>query len=245
MPVTPLAIVPLPSSSTPTRGTPVVRALRAPAGSVSPISHARHGLHIAEHRSRTAGSYSTDARARLEFAFEIDADVRTALLRCSDTGAPLIESSLADGIETTTYLGRLTIFGRPRDPNPRVVGDKTAMADLANRPHAALLHSLRDALEHQHISRDLYAAPRPNGSTATHLAAGESTALATWSWWWPVAIDVWSWHGSARYEMKDGRTSWADTINGWHRTAPAWSWWTVAVTNLYSTDTLGVDGTLL
>lgn len=242
MPVTPLALVP----ATPATGVPVVRPIRLPSASMPPKSHARHGLHIAEHRSRIAGTYSTDAHARLDFAFEIDADVRTAMLRCSDTGAPLIESSLADGVETTTYLGRLTIFGRPRDTNPRVIGDHSALADLAARPHAALLHPLRDALDHQHISRDLYAAPRPHGSTAVHIAAGESTTIATWSWWWPVAIDVWSWHGSARYQMADGRTSWADTINGWHRTAPGcWSWWTVSVKNLYSTEALGVDGTLL
>jgi hypothetical protein len=244
MPVTPLAVTPL----TPATGTPIVRPLRTPAASVPPLSYLRHGLHIAEHRSRIAGTFSTDTRAHLSFAFEIDADVRTAMLRCARTGAPLIESTLADGVETTTYLGRLTIFGRPRDLNPRVVGDKTAMADLAKLPHAGLVNPLRDALDAQHISRELYAAPRPSpahSNSAAHIAVGETVVLATWSWWWPVAIDVWSWHGPARYQMEDGLTSWADTVNGWHRTAPTWSWWTVAVTNLYSTDTLGVDGTLL
>lgn len=206
------------------------------------------GLHLAEYRSSVAGTYASDS-ASLSFAFSIDADVRTAMLRRAD-GGPLLESTLADGVETTTYLGRLTIFGRPRDPEPRVVGDKTAMGDLRKLPESTLFLPLRDALDAQGVARDLYAAPRPpKGSphpwAARHLAPGEHVVVPTWSWWWPVAIDVWSWTGPARYHIQEGNAAWAETVNGWRRTTAAWSWWTVTVTNLYSSEALGIDATLL
>ena len=203
---------------------------------------------VIEHRSNVSGRF-IERGATIGFAFDLDADVRTAILRRAD-GGPLVESTLADGIETTTYLGRLTVFGRPRDPAPRVVGDKTAMADLARAPESALFHPLRDALEAHGVSRDVYAAPRPATGTphpwrTTYLSPGDRVVVPTWSWWWSVAIDVHSWTGPARYQMQDGLSTWADTVDGWARTAPAWSWWTVTVTNLYSADALGVDGTLL
>lgn len=206
---------------------------------------------VIEHQSRVTGQF-VERGASLEFSFDLDAEMRRALI-CSKSGVPLVESTLADGIETTTYLGRLTVFGRPRDRDPRVIGDKCAMAELARMPEAALFQPLREALEEHGVSRDVYAAPRRSpgcdGQTspwaATYLSPGDRVVVPTWSWWWSTAIDVWSWNGPARYQLTDGLATWADTVNGWSRTAPVWSWWTVTVTNLYSADALGVDGTLL
>jgi len=203
---------------------------------------------VIEHQSRVTGQF-VERGTSVEFTFDLDAEVRRAVIRTSK-GAPLVESTLADGVETTSYLGRLTVFGRPRDRDPRVVGDKSAMAELAQRPEAALFQPLREALEAHGVSRDVYAAPRPVPSTphpwaATYLSPGDHVVVPTWSWWWSTAIDVWSWTGPARYQLQDGMSTWADTVNGWARNAPVWSWWTVTVTNLYSSAALGVDGTLL
>jgi hypothetical protein len=165
-------------------------------------------------------------------------DIRRVVLRDA-RGNALVESTLADGIETTTYLGRLTIYGPPRATSPRVIGDRTAMAELALRPEASALLALRDALAEHGIARELYAAPLSPRSEV-HLAPGEQVEIATWSWWWSTMIDVASWEGPARYQLEDGFGPWADTVQGARRLAPAWSWWTVKLTNLYSSDVLDV-----
>src|SRR5688572_27179098 len=101
------------------------------------------GLRVDDQRGLVAGTFA-DETSSVDFQFSMDRDLRSAILRAAD-GAPLVESTLADGVETTTYLGRLTIFGPPRSHDPRVVGDKSAMSDLAKRPEAALFHPLREA----------------------------------------------------------------------------------------------------
>lgn len=203
---------------------------------------------VIEHRSQVTGQFA-ERGTSIDFAFDLDHEIRRAVIRRRN-GDRLVESTLADGIETTTYLGRLTVFGRPRDHAPRVLGDKGAMAELAAEPEAALFQPLREALEAHGISRDVYAAPRlatgtPHPWTPTYLSPGDRVVVPTWSWWWTTAIDVWSWNGPARYQLQDGMSTWADTVHGWTRNAPMWSWWTVTVTNLYSTASLGVDGALL
>jgi hypothetical protein len=210
------------------------------------FEHPIGGLDIVEHRGILAGSYAEDHTASIGFAFTNNPDIRTAIIRASD-GSPLIESSLADGVETTTYLGRLTIFGAPRDPNPRVVGDRSAMAELAARPESMLVQRMRDALDARGISRDLYAGARPprRAPVVCTLAVGEHVVFATWSWWWTIGIDISSWDSPARYRIDDGQRAWESTVHGWRCVPAGWSSWSVKVTNLYSADVLGVDAVVL
>ena len=202
------------------------------------FDHPVGGLWITETAGALTGTFD-GAAAPVAFELSTDGELRRVVLRDA-RGNLLVESTLADGIETSTYLGRLTIYGRPRDTNPRVIGDRTAMAELALRPEAGALLALRDALAEHGLARELFAAPRPE-MAPRYLAPGEHVTIATWSWWWSTMIDLWSWDGPARYQLEDGFGPLADTVEGSRRCAQAWSWWTVKVTNLYSSDVLGVD----
>jgi hypothetical protein len=198
-------------------------------------------LYVVEQPGKVVGTYADEA-AYVDFRFSLDGDVRTAVVR-DGRGTRLVESSLADGIETTTYLGRLTIFGPPRSCDPRVVGDKTAMADLAKRPEAALFPGLRDALEDRGISRALFAAPRVPAQSM-QLGARDCVVISTWSWWWSCAIELAS-AGPSRFQVKNGNASWADTASGRKRLDGPWSSWNVTVTNLVSTGALVVENVSL
>jgi hypothetical protein len=202
------------------------------------------GLDFVERPGAIEGTYA-DYTSTISFAFSIDNDLRSAKIRDAD-GCQLLESTIADGVETTTYLGRLTVYGNPLSPTPTATGDHRAMADFANRPEAQLLQPLRDALQTHRVPRDLYAARKPAKGArkpweASYLVGGEHVVIPTWSWWWSVAIDVWSWSGPARYQVQNDTA----TVHGLRRFARVWSAWSVTVTNLYSADALGVDATQL
>ncbi len=192
--------------------------------------------------SRLSGNFEG-----LDFELASSDTRRTA--RISAGGRPLVESTLVHGIETTTYLDRLTLFGSPRAADPYMSGDRRAMAELARMPEARLFQPLRDALAARGIARDLYAAPRPAKGTPqpwrpTTLGYQQQVALPTWSWWFHVAIDVWSWSGPATLEVHDGEAVQTDTVYGWKRWAGVWSRWMVSVKNLGRLP-LGVDGVLV
>jgi hypothetical protein len=81
----------------------------------------------------------------LGFSFAVDGTSRTARIY-DRAGSCLIESILVGGIETTTYLDRLTLFGSPGE-EPYLSGDVLAMAELAKRPEIDQLEPLGESFK--------------------------------------------------------------------------------------------------
>ena len=130
------------------------------------------GLRIFEqHTGDVAGTF-THGDAGLDFTFRVEGAKLIAIIRSAD-GRPLIHSTLADGIETTVYLGRVTLRGKPLEERAVVMGDPTTLAELAELPEARLVEPLRDALGRHGVAKDLYAVPRPAGAVR----------CPAWSWW--------------------------------------------------------------
>ena len=86
------------------------------------------GLDLHERLGAIEGTYA-DFTASISFVFTADADVRTAVIRDID-GHRIVESTIADGLETTTYLNKLTISGPPLSVQPKLFGAPSAMAEL-------------------------------------------------------------------------------------------------------------------
>jgi len=125
------------------------------------------GLRIFERNSSNVAGTFAEGDAGIDFQFTVTGKNHTAIIRSAD-GRPLITSTLAGDVETTTYLGRLTITGSPGKREPIIAGDVSALEDLADLPETHLLNPLRESLAKQGIARDLYA------------MADDCVA---WSWW--------------------------------------------------------------
>lgn len=130
------------------------------------------GLRIFDqHATDVAGTF-TRGDAGIDFAFTVDGTKHTATIRSAD-GRPLIESTFADGVETTTYLGRVTVRGLLTEAASQVSGDRATLAELAELPEAQLVEPLRQALDQRGVAKDLYAIPpQPAGRRCV-----------SWSWW--------------------------------------------------------------
>ena len=129
------------------------------------------GLRVFEqHADDVAGTF-THGDAGIDFSFSIEGQARVAIIRSAD-GRPLIHSTFENGVETTVYLGRVTVRGSIQN-EPRVSGDPATLAELAELPEAQLVEPLRRALEEHGVAKDLYAiTPAPAGRRCM-----------SWSWW--------------------------------------------------------------
>jgi hypothetical protein len=128
------------------------------------------GLRIFErHADKDVSGTFVDGDASLDFSFSVDGRTRIAIIRSAD-GRPLIESRLVDGIETTTYLGRVTLHGVPTGGVPGITGDPTNLDELANLPEAQLVEPLREALEQRGVENTLYKLEK-------------RSSCSSWSWW--------------------------------------------------------------
>ena len=122
-----------------------------------------------EHASDVAGTF-TRGDAGIDFSFAQEGSKRIAIIRSAD-GRPLIHSTLQDGVETTVYLGRVTVRGSLQT-EPNLSGDPATLAELAELPEVQLVEPLRHALEAHGVAKDLYTARAPAGRRCM-----------TWSWW--------------------------------------------------------------
>jgi hypothetical protein len=152
-------------------GIPFVLALALVGCAEDETSTQVSGLRVFEqHAGDVAGTF-TRGDAGLDFSFSHENGKHIAIIRSAD-GRPLIHSTLENDVETTIYLGRVTVRGSLQT-EPNISGDPAMLVELAELPEAQLVEPLRHALEAQGIARDLYAIARaPVGRRCT-----------AWSWW--------------------------------------------------------------
>lgn len=125
------------------------------------------GLRVFEQHARDVAGTFTLGEAGIDFSFSQEGAKRVAIIRSAD-GRPLIHSTFEDNIETTVYLGRVTVRGSIQT-EPSVLGDPATLTELAELPEAQLVEPLRHALEAQGVPKHLYVVARAR--------------CMAWSWW--------------------------------------------------------------
>ena len=114
------------------------------------------GLRVFEEHARDVAGTFTSGEAGIDFSFSQEGAKRIAIIRSAD-GRPLIHSTFENNIETTVYLGRVTVRG-PLGTDPTISGDPETLAEVAELPELQLVEPLRHALEVHGVAKDLYTA---------------------------------------------------------------------------------------
>jgi hypothetical protein len=144
--------------------------------------------------NHVGGTYTADG-VTVAFDFSRDQDLHRFEFRASD-GSPLITTTLEGAEQTMHVLGdRLVVSGIANAPDPTLVGDESAMDDLQERPEAALLDGLRDALADAGVDSEVYAPEPPKVSNLYDRGNGYYRFFpGDWKTWlsaagaWPTYI---------------------------------------------------------
>jgi hypothetical protein len=136
---------------------------------------------------------------QLRFDFQKNGDTRHVRFERS-SGEPLLESTLKDGVDSSTLLGGKAyaqgeVFGAPT-----IQGQSDAFAELSAAPEALLLPELKEALIAGHVDEAFWSAEAPTAAgglttqrwfdgTYWHLSSGESIGFWSWSFWgWTTVV---------------------------------------------------------
>ncbi|CAN5556097.1 hypothetical protein BH09MYX1_BH09MYX1_10770 [soil metagenome] len=169
---------------------------------------------------RAAGRFADDETA-ITFDITDDGTTRHTLLGFVD-GRPILDSTLANGVDSTAYLGgRLSVKGSPTAAEPSFEGDTQVFFELQALPEAALAHRLRAALVEAHapmLEADGASDIGTRGLMANYVNVdpGYGIDIPTWSFWTPTTVMVRNWSAwGAPFQVLDGwGGSWSYHIDG-------------------------------
>jgi hypothetical protein len=121
----------------------------------------------------------------------------------SASGQPILDSTLARGVDSATYLGGKAHAEGPSQGEPKLEGDAAAWSELEASAEAQLLPELKEALIAAHVEEDLFrpelAATRAGNVTPKagydgywwHIAPyGDGYGFWSWSWWGVTSVVV-------------------------------------------------------
>ena len=144
----------------------------------------------ARSETRVAGSFAREGVV-LRFTFARSGLDHEVMLT-NGAGAPLLSSKLAGGIESMRILDRVTVSGAPDSTDPRVEGDKEAIAELNASAEMKLVEPLRAALAKSGVDRELFS-PASAASVQPQMASMQRWVtlgcyqqewFPTWSFWY-------------------------------------------------------------
>lgn len=105
---------------------------------------------------RASGRFVRDGVA-IRFAFARDGETRSArILR--DSGEPLIETTLVDGVDSSSYFGgKATVRGFVNSEPTDRTGNESVFEELKTSPEVSLVPALKEALLASHrVNEDLF-----------------------------------------------------------------------------------------
>jgi len=139
-----------------------------------------------------------------------------------DSGGTLLESTLADGYEDTSYLGgRARVRGSLSDAEPTIDGDAKIFEALNAHPNAPLFFDLRDALLAANVPRDLFAPKRSEGDLAPRywnrgtftIGRGQQIVIGTtWQSWVSTEFTFWAAGFDAARPCLQALTGWSPEV---------------------------------
>lgn len=210
-------------------------------------SYSAEGLTLEQNDPDAAkGRFERDGTTLVFSLTRSDGTIRFALQRAN--GEPLLDSTLAGGVDTTVVLGgRAKVVGVPDAEEPRKEGDLAALDAIAASPEAKLIPELKEALLAKGVDKGLLARPAgatglaPQGWLSNGWAAlvhGESIGFWSYSFWGTTTVWVYDENdpSGGEHHLKFQANAWSSEIVHGRGVYPhRRQWWGayVTVTNWY------------